>query len=293
MKAGIRTPRAELAARLAAVEATLAEAGRSEARTLAEWLVAAAAGLGRLEVWIRSERVLDAAASARLDGWVRRVARGEPLQYVLGTAPFMGRDFACDARALIPRPETEELCARVLADAKGWAHPAPAIADVGTGTGCLAVTLALECPAAAVTAIDLSPDALALARTNARRFGVEDRIVWRQDDLLTGVRAGSLQAVVSNPPYIAEAEWAHLDPEVRDHEPRLALVGGADGLAVIRRLIEQAGHALAPGGRFWMEIGHTQGPAVRECLAQHGFRAVVTHRDCAGHERLVEARRAE
>ena len=273
-----------------AVESALASAGRGEARVLAEWLVAAAAGIGRLEVLIQGGRLLDEATCTRLDGWVSRVARGEPLQYVLGSAPFLGREFACDARALIPRPETEELCERVLADASIWAHPAPRIADVGTGTGCLAVTLALERPGAVVTAIDVSAEALALARSNARRFDVEGGIDWRQGDLLAGVPAGSLDAVVSNPPYIAEAEWARLDTEVRDHEPRLALVGGADGLALIRRLIEQAGHVLRPGGKLWLEIGNEQGLAVRELLASRGFRAVATHRDCAGHERIAEAR---
>ncbi|HMP75033.1 MAG TPA: peptide chain release factor N(5)-glutamine methyltransferase [Kiritimatiellia bacterium] len=275
---------------LVAVESALASAGRGEARVLAEWLVAAAAGIGRLEVLIQGDRLLDEQARVRLDGWVRRVALGEPLQYVLGSAPFLGRDFACDARALIPRPETEELCERVLGDASIWAHPAPRIADVGTGTGCLAVTLALDRSAAVVTAIDISPDAIALAKSNARRFGAEGRIHWRQGDLLAGVPEDSLDAVVSNPPYIAEDEWTRLDMEVRDHEPRLALVGGADGLALIRRLIEQAGHVLTPGGKLWLEIGNEQGPAVRELLASRGFEAVATHRDCAGHERIAEAR---
>ncbi len=278
---------------LRAVESVIADAGRGDARVLAEWLVAAAAGVGRLDVAAQGARLVDEAARARLDEWAPRVARGEPLQYVLGTAPFLGRDFVCDARALIPRPETEELCERVLADETVWSHPAPTIADVGTGTGCLAVTLALERPSASVIAIDLSPEALALARANAQRFGAEDRIVWRQGDLLSGLPAQSLRAVVSNPPYIAEGEWARLDPEVRDHEPRVALIGGADGLAVIRRLVEQARHALAPGGRVWMEIGNEQGPAVRELLTAHGFADVAIRRDLAGRDRFAEARQAD
>lgn len=271
-----------------AVERVLVDAGREEARTMAEWLVAAAAGIGRLDVLVQADRLLDAESRARLDGWVARVARGEPLQYVVGNAPFLGRDFRSDPRALIPRPETEELCERVLG-----AIPANAevrIADVGTGTGCIAITIALDRPFARVMAIDVSPDALALARENARAHGVDKRIEWRQADLLEGLSAGALDAIVSNPPYVAEGEWARLDPSVRDFEPRLALAAGADGLDVIRRLADQARHALAPGGRLWLEIGNEQGPAVRDLLAKRGFVEVTIRRDCAGHERIAEAR---
>lgn len=293
MKSEIRKPKFVVALLLTAVETTLTAAGREEARVLAEWLVSAAAGIGRLELMVCGDRILDDAALARLDGWVRRVALGEPLQYVLGAAPFLGRDFSCDARALIPRPETEELCERVLADGRIWRHAAPAVADVGTGTGCIAVTLALDRPAARIVATDVSANALALARANARAWRVEERIDWREADLLAGFAPGSLHAVVSNPPYIAEAVWAVLDREVRDHEPKRALVGGPDGLAVIRRLLDQAVVALAPGGMLWLEIGNEQGPAVRRLLTDRGYESVVTHRDLAGHERLVEARRPE
>jgi release factor glutamine methyltransferase len=282
-----------IAAWVKAAERALADAGRDEARTRAEWLVAEAAGIRRVELPLRGDRLLDAAARARLARWISRVARGEPLQYVTGAAPFFGREFRCDARALAPRPETEELCERVLGDRRIWERPSPHIADVGTGTGCIAVTLALERPSAVVTAIDISPDALALARENARRFGVEDRIGWRLDDLLTGLPAGSLHAIVSNPPYVSDAEWAQLDPEIRDHEPRIALVGGPDGMALIRRLVEQARHALAPGGTLWMEIGNEQGPAVRDLLAARGFEGVAIRRDLAGRDRFAAARRPD
>lgn len=278
----------ELRQLVRAVERVLADAGREEARTMAEWLVATAAGIGRLDLLIQAERLLDAESLARLDGWVARAARGEPLQYVVGNAPFLGRDFRCDPRALIPRPETEDLCARVLAAIP--AHAEVRIADVGTGTGCIAITIALDRPSAHVMAIDVSPDALALARENARAFGVEERIEWRQTDLLAGVSAGALDAIVSNPPYVADGEWARLDSAVRDFEPRLALAAGADGLDVIRRLADQARQTLVSGGRLWMEIGNEQGPAVRDLLLTHGFIDVAIRRDCAGHERIAEAR---
>jgi release factor glutamine methyltransferase len=282
-----------VAACLRAAERALAAAGCDEARTRAEWLVAEASGIPRLALALRGEQLLDEASCARVEGWVSRVARGEPLQYVLGAASFYGREFRCDARALVPRPETEELCERLLADTELWAHPAPHIADVGTGTGCIAVTLALQRPTAIVTAIDISADALALARENARRYGVEGRIFWRNDDLLTGLPRGSLHAVVSNPPYVSDADWARLDPEIRDYEPRVALVGGADGLAIIRRLVAQARQALAPGGILWMEIGDEQGPAVRDLLADRGFESVLIHHDLAGRVRFATARRPD
>ena len=277
---------------LAAVESVLAAADVSEARTLAEWLVAAAAGVGRLELLSRDSIDWEPAARHHLDGWVRRVAAGEPLQYVLGTAPFMGREFACDRRALIPRPETEELCERVLADVRIWDRERPCVIDVGTGTGCIAITLALERARSGIVAIDVSPDALDLARNNARNLGVADgRIAWRLGDLLDGHDRGAADAIVSNPPYISDSEWLGLDRVVRDHEPRLALVGGPDGLAVIRRLIEQAVEVLRPDGMLWMEMGNEQGSAVRQMLADAGYRNVITYRDLAGHERIAAAQR--
>lgn len=278
---------------LSEIEVRLRAAGRDEARTLAEWLLSEALGVDRLALLAQPVLSLDDATRARLEAWVRRVAAGEPLQYVLGAQPFFGRDFLCDPRALIPRPETEELCERALADSRIWSDPAPCVLDIGTGTGCIAVTLALERPAARIGAVDCSPDALALARQNARRLGVEDRIAWREADLLDGVAPESIRAIVTNPPYVSEAEFPALDVTVRAYEPKRALVGGLDGLAVIRRLISQARLALVPGGILWMEIGNEQGSAVCALLRHAGFTAVALHRDLAGHERIVEARRSE
>lgn len=282
-----------VAAILDKIDRALTGAGRDEARVLAEWLVCAACGLNRTEVLVCGDRELSSAELEQLDGWVKRVAAGEPLQYVLGSTSFFGRDFLCDGRALIPRPETEELCERVLSDSAIWRKASPLIVDVGTGTGCIAATLALERPSARVVAVDCSVDALALARENARRLGVEDRIEWRAGDLLEGFARPDVRAIVSNPPYVSESELAGLAPEVREYEPGLALAAGADGLAVIRRLVEQAGVVLAPGGRLWMEIGNEQGPAVCELLRARGFLDVAAHRDLAGHDRIVEARKPE
>ena len=270
----------------------LTDAGRDEARLKAELLVAHVLGVGRLEALARPDYVLSPAQVEQVDSLAGRVAAGEPLQYVLGEAWFWGRCFKADRRALIPRPETEELAQRVLDDPAIWRREEPVLADVGTGTGCLALTLALERPSARVIGIDLSPDALALARENEERLGVTGRIEWRQGDLLAGVPAGALDAVVSNPPYIARAVLAGLDEEVRGHEPRLALDGGADGLEPIRRLAAQAALALRAGGRLWMEIGDEHGAAAREILGGAGFRQVEVHRDLSGHDRMVEGARS-
>jgi len=280
-----------LEASLAALAAQIAAAGRDEARLQAEWIAAHLLRVNRLDLAAGRHGPWTTRLAAEASARAERVAAGEPLQYVLGTAVFHGREFLCDRRALVPRPETEELVQAVLDDAEAWRAARPAVADVGTGTGCIAVTLAAERPAARVLAIERSEDALALARANANRLSVAARIDFAHGDLLAGVAAGSLDVVVSNPPYIASREIEGLDPVVRDHEPRLALDGGADGLDLIRRLVPQALASLREGGRFWLEIGEEQGGAVRRLLADAGFRASGVRRDLSGRERMAWAQR--
>lgn len=266
----------------------LTAAGRDEARLKAELLVAHVLGWGRLETLARPDTVLGPEQQSRWRALEDRVAAGEPLQYVLGEAWFWGRCFKADRRALIPRPETEELVQRVLDDAELWAKPGPVVADVGTGTGCIALTLAAERPRARLLGLDISPDALALARENEQRLGLAGRVDWQSGDLLAGLPPASLDAVVSNPPYIASGQIATLAEEVRGHEPRLALDGGPDGLDLIRRLAVQARLALRPRGRVWMEIGDEQGEAARHLLAEAGFARVEIRRDLSGQTRMVE-----
>lgn len=270
----------------------LTAAGRGEARLKAELLMAHVLGQSRLEMLAQVDRVLSAELAARLDALAGRVAAGEPLQYVLGEAWFWGRRFKADARALIPRPETEELVQRVLDDAGLWRRERPVVADVGVGTGCIALTLAAERPAARIIGVDIHAEALALARENEVALGLAGRVEWRQADLLDGQPAGSLDAVVSNPPYIASAVISTLAEEVRVHEPWSALDGGPDGLDLIRRLMAQAKLALRPGGKVWMEIGDEQGDAVRELLIRSGWIGVELRRDLAGQNRMVEGQRA-
>lgn len=272
---------------LADLASRLSAAGRDEASLKAETLVAHVAGVRRLDLYARRGLGLTPEQAALLDALAARVAAGEPIQYALGSAPFLGREFKVDRRALIPRPETEELVEAVLAHEVLWRGATPALADVGTGTGCIALTLAAERPCARVIAIDVSEDALALARENAVRLGLAERVEWRRGDLLAGVAPASLDAVVSNPPYVATGDLAGLAQEIRAHEPRGALDGGPGGLEIIGRLIDEAFVALRPGGTLFLETGESQGAEVRRRMAARGFANVETRRDLAGHERLT------
>lgn len=265
--------------------------GVAEARLSGEWLLSRALGCPRLELHLRRDAVLSAELCRRLEAEIKRLAAHEPLQYVLGEAEFMGRIFAADPRALIPRPETEQLAELVLACAGLWAGATPTLAEVGTGTGCLVISLALAKPEARYHALDLDPAALALARENASRHGVANRIRFAVGNLLAGLAPASLDAVVANPPYVRTADWAQLPAQIREHEPRLALEGGADGLAVIRPLIAQAALVLKPGGRIFLEIGDEQGAAVAGLLKSQGFMDVAIRQDLAGKPRFATARR--
>ncbi|MFM8458630.1 MAG: peptide chain release factor N(5)-glutamine methyltransferase, partial [Chthoniobacterales bacterium] len=204
----------------------------------------------------------------------RRGAR-EPLQHILGTAEFHGRTFACDKRALIPRPETEQLVEIALEIVKGKASPQ--ILDIGTGSGVIAITIALELTAAEVHAIDLSTDALALAATNAERHELTERLTFHQADLIPPGES-KFDLIVANLPYIPADEIASLSPEVR-HDPLAALDGGPDGLDLIRRLIDAAPDRLAPGGALLLELGAGQADAVNTLLADRKFRDISVRSD--------------
>lgn len=262
----------------------LRAAGVEEPRADAERLLAS---LLHTERW----RVIDAPELNPADGerfreLVRERARRVPLQYLTGIVEFYGLAFHVAPGVLIPRPETEGIV-DVLRDG-----PEPrCIADIGTGSGILAVTLATVFPRARVIATDLSAAALEIARGNAETQGVGLRIDFRQGRELEPLGHDRPDVIVSNPPYVTTDEYARLAPEVHDHEPELALVAGADGLDVIRALIAQAPRALGPGGRLVMEIGHRHARPVRALLDAAGvWRGVRFHADLGGIERVVEAR---
>lgn len=270
--------------RLAAV---LKAAGHEEATAEAECLLAHALGCRRLEIYLHGERKLSSEQLALLKAQAQRLQADEPLQYVLGEVDFCGHLFACDARALIPRPETELLVEAALGFSKVWKKPHPKVPDLGTGTGCIAITLALAQPHAQLCAVDISADALALARANAERHGVADKINFIQADLLAPFAAGELDLIVSNPPYVPTAEWEELPRPIRDFEPRNALDAGSDGLDVLRRLVAQAAEKLTPGGALALEIGEDQGPRVAALLRAAGFTNVAVKKDFAGWDRVV------
>ncbi|MBN1674071.1 MAG: peptide chain release factor N(5)-glutamine methyltransferase [Kiritimatiellae bacterium] len=270
-----------------ATEAYLHARHVPQARLLSEWLVSGIAGCSRLELYGRGDEPLSGEQRARIARGRARLGAGEPLQYVEGHAEFMGHRFRTDRRAFIPRPETEGLVERVLACTSLRAVRQPLIVDVGTGSGCVAVALALARPAARLLAIDLKAPALELARENAALHKVNGRTAFLLGDLLEALRPGSATAVVSNPPYIAREELPRLPLTVRRYEPHEALDGGPDGLSAIRRLVPQAAQALRRGGPLFMEIGENQADAVKALMHEAGFARLDVTRDLAGKDRVV------
>lgn len=262
----------------------LGKQGVESPRLNAEHLLAHVLGIKRLELYLQFDRPLGEKEREPLRDLVRRRGTGIPLQHLLGTAEFCGRTFRSDARALIPRPETEQLVERALTGS------APSsLLDVATGSGVIALTLALERPEAAVTATDISPEALGLAKENASLLGV-GRIAFHEADLMPPGDA-SFDLITANLPYIPSGEIPSLSREVRN-DPVLALDGGLEGLDLISRLAPLALARLNPGGRLLLEIGIGQSEAVMACLAGHNYRDIVALPDYQGIPRLVEAFKA-
>lgn len=250
-------------------------------------------------VWLltHDDAILDAAALSAFDTLVMRRAAGEPVAYLLGHREFFGRDFVTRPGVLIPRPETEllvDLALKKLGTPRGLpagrVGDTPRVLDLGTGTGCLAITLALECPLAQVTALDVSSEALAIAAENARRLTASVRFL--RSDWYAAVQGEVFDIIVSNPPYIAVAD-AHLTQGDLRFEPPAALASGADGLDAIRHIITTAPAYLSAHGELWLEHGYDQAEAVRELLIAAGFVAIEQHRDLAGIVRVSGGRRSQ
>lgn len=263
----------------------------AEAARDAALLAGLAAGWDRATVVAREKDPAPAGFAGVFEPLVARRARREPVAYIRGSQEFWGRDFIVSPAVLIPRPETEHVIEAAL---RLGAWDAGRVCDIGTGTGCLAVTLATERPAARVVATDVSAAALAVARLNAARHGVDTRVEYREGPYLAGA-AGPFDLVVSNPPYVAERDWEALMPEVRDFEPATALRGGADGLAVVRQVVALSAAALAPGGHLLMEIGCGQADAVRQLVDDRpGLTLLSISPDLQGIPRVaVVGRRGE
>jgi release factor glutamine methyltransferase len=254
----------------------------------AELLVAHALGLPRLQLYVQFDRPLLPDELAAIRALIKRRQAGESVAYLVGKKEFWGLEFAVDARVLVPRPDTEtliEVARERLADA-----PTPRAADVGTGSGAIALTLAKLFPAAAVFAVDVSPAALEVARGNAERLALA--VTFVEGDLGAPLAEhGPFSLLVANLPYIPSGELAALPAEVRV-EPTLALDGGPDGLALVRRLVAEAPGLLGPGGVLALEIGAGQAPATAELLRAAGFTDLQTRRDLGGIERVVSGVKA-
>jgi len=258
-----------------------------DARTVCELLAARLFNCGRLELY----RYLDAVPQTRvvdaLRRGLRRVADGEPVQYVLGRWEFRDLTLKVDRRALIPRPETEQLVDLVLASRQISQTPKPLVVDVGTGSGCIILSLARALRDGVFVGVDVSVEALALARENATLTGLAERVLFAESEGCGEFDPASVDVLVSNPPYIPSQTVDGLERHIRDHEPRLALDGGPDGLRVYRALLLDAVMVLKAGGGVFFEIGDDQGPALRTLLEEHGFSEVAIHRDYAGRDRFA------
>lgn len=263
-------------------------AGIVQPRLEAEILLAHALEVERLHLYLSPDKPLTSDERDRFRSFVQKRRAGTPLQHLIGEVSFFGLRFKVHRDALIPRVETEELLDRTLRLVSR--DQAARCLDLGTGSGVLAVCLARYLPLATVTAVDVSATALELARENATRNGVADRVTFLESDWFSNV-VGAFDVVVSNPPYVATATIDHLAAEVRDHEPRAALDGGEDGLACVRGLLAGVYDHLAPGGRVLLEIGHDQGARVRNLLEQAGLDNVSILADSCGRDRFAEARR--
>ena len=274
---------------IARASAFLAQHGVPDAESAAEFLAARLLRTGRGTLAAAAEEQCQEKHLDAMRRAMKRLSAGEPLQYVLGEWDFRTLTLKCDRRALIPRPETEGLAGLALESLARCRSPRPALVDVCTGSGAIVLSVAAEHKGpAAFAGTDASADAISLARENARLCSLEDRVAFCEMDLLDGFdEPESIDIIVSNPPYIASAEIAALDPRVRDWEPRMALDGGPDGLAFYDRLLADALNLLKGGGRALFEIGDTQGEAVRHLFEAYGFDDIEIKKDLSGKDRYA------
>ena len=279
-----------ISARVVELGERLAAAGIAAPRAEAWLLLAAASGLPRGALMAGALERLTAAQEARLEAMARRRAAREPIAYILGEKEFWSLPFAVAPAVLIPRPESETVVEVALARVRERGA-ALRILDLGTGSGCLLLALLSELPQASGLGVDLSAAALEVAGRNAGRLALAGRAGFVRGSWGAAL-AGGFDLIVSNPPYVAAAEFAGLAPEVRAFEPALALAAGPDGLAAYRALAPDCARLLAPGGSLCLEIGQGQGNRVAEILQHHGLHVVERRADLAGIERCLVAQRA-
>jgi len=265
---------------------TLEQSDVGSPRLNAETLLMFVLNCNRAYLYAHPERELTEDEQQRYEEAIAERSRGVPAQYITGHQEFWGLDFIVSPACLIPRPETEHLVETAIEIARDYAHPL--IIDVGTGSGCIALSLANELPQAEVHAADLSPDALEVARANAARLQL-DRVLFHITDLLTGFPTDFADIIVSNPPYVGETEADQVQAQVRKFEPHMAVFGGNVGTEIVDKLITQARPVLKPGGWLLIEIGYTQSAKVEELL--HGWSEVHFVPDLQGIPRVAVARK--
>ena len=272
-------------------DATERLAALPNARLDAETLFREVSGLDRAGLLSRLDEPVEPALASRFEAAVARRERHEPIQYILGKAAFWRDEFLVTPAVLIPRPDTEVLVEAVAARLRPM--PAPALLDIGTGSGCIALSLLRELKDARAVAVDVSDDALGVARENARRLGLDSRIDLRRSRWLDALAPEeTFAAMVSNPPYVARTDAPSLAPEVREHEPALALFAEAsDDLSSYRAILGEIGHRLEPGGLLAFEVGFGQAERVARLVGEAGFRSIEVLSDLAGIPRVVLGRR--
>lgn len=268
----------------------LAKRGVDSPRLQVELLLAQVLAMPRLKLYLNFERALTDVELDQARALVKRRGQREPLQHILGTACFCGLEIAVNRDVLVPRPETEILAERAWQFLSALTLRSSTVLDFGTGSGCLAIAIAVHAPTAEIHALDVSPAAIRVAGENAARHGVAQRIRFHEGDGFAALPAGlSFDLIVANPPYIPSAEIDTLEPEVREHDPRLALDGGPDGLACYRQITGEAIARLRPGGRLMLEFGDGQGAALRDLFTATGWKVEGVERDYTGQERFLIA----
>jgi release factor glutamine methyltransferase len=270
---------------LADATETLRRGGVADAAADARILLCAATGLGRLDLLTRSDAAVSGADAGRFRAWIARRAKREPVSRILARREFRSLDFEVSSDTLDPRPDSETLVELAL-DMLASGPDAPRILDLGTGTGCLLLSLLDEIPAATGVGTDISPGACAVARRNADRLGFAGRARFFEGNWAEPVD-GTFDLVVSNPPYIAAAEKSSLEPEVAAFDPETALFGGDDGLDAYREIAAAGASLLAPGGTLVLEIGHRQEAAVSDLFRNAGYRQVARRDDLGGRPRSL------
>jgi release factor glutamine methyltransferase len=279
--------------RLDDATARLTAAGVPTPRVDAEWLLADALGVRRAALYGMMSRVPPGPLVARYETAIRRRVAREPLQHIVGSQAFCDVSLAVGPDVLVPRPETELLVSWALELLPSPSGRSPRVLEVGTGSGCIAAALASERRDVTIVAGDISPAAVAVARDNIAALGFGDRVTVMVSDLFSALPAARVDLIVSNPPYITTDALATLAPEITQHEPRIALDGGPDGLAIIARLVREAPSWLRPGAALMLETGGDgQIPSVMRAMRAAGLVDVASRRDLAGVTRFVSGRRA-